>query len=475
MWAPQKGPQLEAILSTWCDELFFGGAKFGGKSDFLLGDFLQDVPTYGRHWQGIIVRQTMPELEDIIKRSHVLYPDTGAMWAEQKKTWTWPCGASLKMRQMERAEDFYKYNGHSYCWIALDELPQWPSLDGYKLMKGCLRWAEQHVPTKRMRATGNPMGPGVAEVKDYFIDYAPDGYTSFLDPETNMRRMFIPSLPKDNLIGLENDPGYIGRLKGMGSPKLVKALLEGKWDQIIGAFFEIFDTDLHVVQPFAVPASWPRIRSFDWGSAAPFSAQWWAVSNGEQPDLSHVPLEKRPYFPRDCMVMYREWYGKSGPNKGLRMDNKDIAAEIVRLSAGETYADNVASPDRFKSEGGPPIMETFWEAGIPFRRADDKRVAGWQQMLTRLNGYERIPMLRVFSTCSDFRRTLPLLQHDKLNPEDVDGDGEDHSAEAARYCLMARPWIPPDSVKPASKTIHKISLNDLWALRETGGGGYQRI
>jgi hypothetical protein len=45
-WALQAGPQLAAIQATWCTELFFGGARGGGKSDFLLGDFGRDVATY---------------------------------------------------------------------------------------------------------------------------------------------------------------------------------------------------------------------------------------------------------------------------------------------------------------------------------------------------------------------------------------------------------------------------------------------
>jgi len=69
VWSPQPGPQTEAIMADWCDELFYGGAAGGGKSDFLLGDFLQDVPTYSRHWQGILFRRTYNELEDVSRRS----------------------------------------------------------------------------------------------------------------------------------------------------------------------------------------------------------------------------------------------------------------------------------------------------------------------------------------------------------------------------------------------------------------------
>ena len=37
MWEPQPGPQSSALLADWCDELFFGGERGGGKSDFQLG------------------------------------------------------------------------------------------------------------------------------------------------------------------------------------------------------------------------------------------------------------------------------------------------------------------------------------------------------------------------------------------------------------------------------------------------------
>ena len=49
-WRPQPGPQEAAIRASFVDELFFGGARGGGKSEYLLGDFLSDVDTYGEHW-----------------------------------------------------------------------------------------------------------------------------------------------------------------------------------------------------------------------------------------------------------------------------------------------------------------------------------------------------------------------------------------------------------------------------------------
>src|SRR5882757_11561105 len=103
-WRAQPGPQLTAIRRDTVDELLYGGAVFGGKSDFLLGDFAQDVPRpYGQHWHGILFRKNYPQLEDLIARSKEIYPPwfPGVGWSNQTKTWTWPNGATLKMRFME--------------------------------------------------------------------------------------------------------------------------------------------------------------------------------------------------------------------------------------------------------------------------------------------------------------------------------------------------------------------------------------
>ncbi|XUM21046.1 hypothetical protein ACRAVF_27165 [Bradyrhizobium oligotrophicum S58] len=51
------------------------------------------------------------------------------------------------------------------------------------------------------------------------------------------------------------------------------------------------------------------------------------------------------------------------------------------------------------------------------------------------------PMLYVFSTCTDFIRTVPVLQHDQSRAEDLDTDAEDHAADDGRYACASRPWI----------------------------------
>lgn len=437
-WSPQPGPQTDAIEADWCPELFFGGARGGGKSDLLLGDFLQDVWNHGPAWRGVLFRRTYPELQEIILRSHEIFGPTGATWRESDKDWRWPNGAYLRMRYLEREADAARYQGHQYTWIGWDELPQWPSDKAYRMLFACLR-SSAIVPTKRVRSAGNPGGPGHQWVKARFIDPAPGGFEPIEDDLGPWERMFVPSRVQDNQILLDADPSYIARLKGSGSKELVRAWLEGDWSVVSGAYFPEWNPALHVVAPMPLPVRWTRFRSFDWGSARPFSVGWWAISDGE---LSA--------FPRGAMIRYREWYGMPAgqPNVGLKLTAEQVADGIKEREAGETIPIGVADPAIFAEDGGPSIAERMQRRGVMWRRADNKRVpqagamGGWDALRSRLVGEDGRPMIYLFDTCRDAIRTLPALQHDASRPEDVDTSAEDHAADEIRYACMSRPWVP---------------------------------
>lgn len=447
-WEPQPGPQAEAIVCTWCTELFFGGARGGGKSDYLLADYLQDVGKYGRNWQGVIFRRTYPELQEIVKRSQDLYKPTGATWREQDKEWRWPNGATLHLRYLEHSRDASRYQGHEYQWIGFDELTQWPSDEGYRMIMACLRCSRAEVATKRIRASGNPGGPGHQWVKARFIDAAPLGLTPIQDPITGMWRMYVPARVTDNKILLSQDPSYVERLKGVGSAALVRSWLDGDWNQISGAYYTEFN-EAHIVHPHEIPSTWTKFRSLDWGSSRPFSVGWYAISDGTRE------------YPKNAIIKYREWYGASAPNVGLKLPVEMVAQGI--LARGPEKIDySIADPAIFQSDGGPSIAETFKTHGVLFRPGDNKRIAGWEQIRSRLVGEDNRPMLFFFSTCRDTIRTLPSAQHDSVKAEDIDTDGEDHALDELRYACMSRPYVKPNQVAKKPRTVHEMTLNDLW-------------
>jgi hypothetical protein len=446
-WRAQPGPQLTAIQHDLVEELLYGGAVFGGKSDYLLGDFAQDVPRpYGQHWHGVLFRKNYPQLEDLISRSKEIYPAwfPGVSWSNQTKTWTWPNGATLKMRFMETDDDWMQYWGHAYTWIGWDEIALWSNPTPYQRMKARLRSASAQIPNKRIRASANPGGPGHHWVREHWkIGEYPLGSHRFIaDDGSGMTRIFIKARLKDNAIGIANDPGYEQRLEGAGSATFVKAIKDGDWSVIEGAFFSEFAESRHVMQPIELPAQWTRFRAMDWGSSKPFSIGWYAVSDGS--------LKQ---FPTGALIKYREWYGmKDGqPNVGLKLTaeqirtglknvpgQKDIPG-IVEREKGDKMTYAVIDPSAFQEDGGPSIASRM--APIIWRPADNKRIPGWDQLRGRLVGEEGRPMLYFFSTCIHTIRTLPMLQHDPSKAEDVDTDSEDHAGDETRYACMSRPWI----------------------------------
>ena len=454
VWIPQWGPQLAASEADWCDELFYGGERGGGKSDFQLGYQEDGALRYGKHSNGIMFRKTYPEMEELQSRAAEIFTASGAIFRVQPSAnypfsncWYWPNGATVKMRYIENEKDYGRYHGHQYTRISFDEVTEYSTPSGLLKMLSTLRSANG-VPCS-VRCTGNPGGVGHVWVKARYVDPAPP-FTPYTDPETGFTRMFVPSRLSDNQILVKNDPNYRSRILAAtdGNEALRKAWTEGAWDIVAGAFFSSWSSQLHVVKPVELPRDWTRFCSMDWGSSHPFSVGWWAVSDGSLPQ-----------FPAGAIIRYREWYGMSRPNVGLKMSAPAVAAGIIERE-NEAMAYRVADPAIFAENGGPSIAQsmlpTVWKPG------DNKRQPGWTQLNDRLIGIDGRPMIYFFSTCADTIRTVPAMQHDKHKIEDIDTDGEDHIADEIRYACMSRPWIRP---KP-----EPIVIPDPWDKRFDGDG-----
>lgn len=477
-WAPQAGPQ-KALIDCPFREVFFGGARGGGKTDGVLGKYAIKASRYGSGFNALFCRRELPMLDDAIARSHEIYGKIGADWNDQKKTWVFPGGGRLRFRPLERVQDADKYQGQNVSDVCIEEAGIYPDPKPIDRMFGILRSAKG-VPTQLI-LTGNPGGAGQSWIKARYIDPAPGGMTVLtrdLGNGSKHRYVFIPSRIRDNRLLLANDPQYIDNLHLVGGPKLVQAWLDGDWNAVEGAFFDCWSSEKHVVPPFKVPEDWLRFRSADWGSAAPFSVGWWAVVGDDH------KLPDGRLLPRGCIVRYREWYGASGPNVGLKMTAEEVARGIKLREVGDKITYGVLDPAAFAVDGGPSIAQMMAREGVIFRAADNKRVSqmgalsGWDQMRARLKGdAEGRPMLVVFETCRDFIRTVPGLQHDPDRPEDLDTDGEDHVADEARYGCMSRPYIPkkvaPErpthlvyEAQPDGRVVANMSVMDVVRAKE---------
>lgn len=211
-------PHLKQHAFLWlhCQEALFGGAAGGGKSDALLMAALQWVDTPG--YAAILFRRTFADLSlpgAVMSRAEEWLAHTDAKWNDNKKTWTFPSGATLTFGYLQHTKDKFRYQGAEFQYIGFDEVTQFPEED-YKYLFSRLRRpslpegeaedddrrraivrALSGVPL-RMRAATNPGGEGHRWVKRRFIDKEPEIPG---DPESEreaQERIFISSLLEDN-------------------------------------------------------------------------------------------------------------------------------------------------------------------------------------------------------------------------------------------------------------------------------------
>ena len=249
-----------------------------------------------------------------MERAKAIYVAAGAKWQAQRSRFVWPSGAMLYFRHLDRDADADLYQGHSYTRVYVEELTQFAAPGVVDKLKATLRSAAG--ATCGFRATCNPGGAGHNWVKARYIDVGPWNKVE----RAGLTQMFIPARLADNPKLADSDPGYVDRLRQSGSATLVKAWLEGDWNVVEGAFFDAW-SPRNIVAPFTIPPFWARIRSLDWGSAAPFSVGWWAIASDPTPVGDVV-------IPRGAMIRYREWYG-ARDGEGLRLTAEEVAAGIL--------------------------------------------------------------------------------------------------------------------------------------------------
>jgi len=467
-------------FNTPATELLYGGAAGGGKSHLMR----VAAVVWAAAIPGLQVYLFRRMHDDLIKNHMegpkgfraMLAPWVQAGFAtivqDEIRFWN---GSKIYLCHCHDEKDRFKYLGAEIHVLLIDELTTFTEVI-YRFLRGRVRAVgldkmpgEYKGRFPRILCSSNPGSIGHHWVKAAFIDNArPFELRRMDDDEGGMLRQYIPARLDDNPSMQQDDPSYRSKLRGLGSAALVKAMEEGDWNVVAGAFFDCWATDRHVIDPFAIPNHWTRFTSFDWGSARPFSVGWWAVSDGSN-------IGQRQY-PAGALIRYREWYGASGADVGLTLTAEQVADGIRQRERVERYGEyepinyRVADPSCWKVDGGPSIAERMAKRGVNMRPADNGRVNGWDQVRSRLLGDDIgldggfIPMLYVFSTCTAFIRTVPALQHDEDKPEDIDTDSEDHVGDETRYACQSRPYTRKPNVVLPMRGASEMRMSEAWEL-----------
>lgn len=426
--------QLKFIKSTGkADEVLYGGAAGGGKSYGQLIDGFLYAMTYKGSKQ-LILRRTFAELEkSLIRVSLEIFPKDVYHYNAGKHTGTFANGSIIDFGYCDSENDVYQYQSAEYDVIRFDELTHFTE-QMYIYLLSRLRGTTDFP--RAMKSSTNPGGIGHTWVKGRFIDVGEPMKIHRIGETT---RLFIPATVFENKELMKNDPNYVKRLKNL-SEKDRKQLLEGDWDTNEGQYFSEWQRELHVCEPFEIPAHWRRYFTMDYGLDM-LAGYWIAVD-----DFGNA-------------YVYREVY-----QSGLIIRKAaEAIKEAERDDVPEMY---IAPPDMWnrRQDTGKSVAELFFENDICLYKASNDRVQGWYNLKEWLHPQtdefgEKRPRLRIFANCTEVIRTLPALCFDKHNPNDVGDEVHEytHAADALRYWAAARPM---NAERAAEEDDERIPYED---------------
>lgn len=425
--------------------MMYGGAKGGGKSDFILFDFLPQLEWATRKWKengyltqgrAVLVRKEFGRLKDLINRAHIMFKliDPEVRWREQDHMFTFPCGYRFEFGHLEGPQDHDNYQGQQYSWVGFDQLEEIPEPQ-YRFIKLQIRNGDgpSDIPKSmwRVRSTANPMGRYADWVKERFVIPAREGFKIISETiktsqgDVVRERVFIPATLRDNP---HLPPEYEAEL--LSAPDHYRrAFLDGDWDVTPGSFFgDVFDPRIHVCDPFDLPKNWEVFRAADWGSKKPACCLWIAIDNDSNlivVEELYEPGQNGQYFGKKLLEVEEAW--KWVDSKGY--------------SKLHGYMDHQGRQDY--GALGPTPTEAMIEMGISWFDATKERNLGWTEIRRRLmergGPAGKTPGLRIFRNCRNLIRTLPNLIAKPEDLDDIDSKQEDHAADALRYGCMSRP------------------------------------
>ena len=388
----------------------YGGARGGGKSWALRRKLVGMCLCYPGI-RCLLVRRTLTEL----KANHIapLLSEYGDIlrFSAGENAFLMDNGSRIDCGYCDSERDALRYQGQEYDVIAIDEATQLTEVQ-FCALKAALRGVRD-MP-RRMYLTCNPGGVGHGWVKRLFIDRI------YRAGERAEDYRFISARVWDNRVLMEADPDYVATLQSLPE-RLRAAWLDGRWDVFEGQFFSEFDEQKHTVA--------------DGGDRGEVAACFVGMDYG---------------FDRLALLLVCE--DESGR---LFVEREFCRSELTLSEAAQALACFVqdapcrveyvvASPDlwnRRQDSGLSGISVMMRSADLPpFRRADDRRVAGWRLLREYLHGRDGQPYLQISGQCTELISCMQSLLYDPNTPEDASAHPHavTHAPEALRYAVMSR-------------------------------------
>lgn len=409
------------------DEVFYGGAAGGGKSYAQCIDDILKALQYNGIKQ-LILRRTFPELERSLIRTYLsILPKQLYSYNSSKHILFYNNGSITEFGYCENEKDVFKYMSAEYDIIRFDEATHFSDYQ-YTYLLSRLRGANKFP--KQAKSSSNPGNVGHAFFKERFIEGNIPMQQFSIDNKRT--RIFIPSTVFENKFLMDADPDYIDRLKELPETEQ-RALLYGDWDIFEGQYFREFRRDIHVIEPFVIPADWRRYRVLDYGLDM-LACYWIAISTDYN------------------AYVYKELYQSN-------LIISDAANKIKELTNEDIYQ-TLAPPDLWnrRQDTGKSAADIFKENGVTLVKSINDRILGWYNMKEWLKPYESFDeqtgedittsKLKITNNCTNLIRCIPLAQHDEKDANDIANEPHEitHSLDALRYfcAYFAKPSKPEE-------------------------------
>jgi phage terminase large subunit len=412
----------------------YGGARGGGKSwAARIKASLLALNYSGL--QILLLRRTLAELRGNHTIPLLKLLGKIATYREQSKEFIFPNGSRIVLGYCDNERDVLQYQGQAYDVIFIEEATQFTEFQFQTLTEsnrssGLCK--EKFYP--RMYFTCNPGGVGHTWVKRLFID------RQYQNKERAEDYTFIPARVYDNAFILENSPDYVRTLENLPEDRR-KAMLYGDWDIFEGQYFSEFNREIHTCKPFEVPKHWRVYIVFDYGLDMLAAYQ---IAVDEQ-GRGYVTNE---VYESDLIV--------------------SEAAKKMKEVLGDASI-WLAPPDLWnrRQETGKSVADIFSEHGISLTKSNNERVNGWMAVKEWLNPFKDVDevtraRLTIFDNCKNLIRTLPAVQYDDKNPNDVAKEPHEltHAPDAIRYFCVY--WTTAAQKSAKTGTYTKDMLEDWY-------------
>jgi hypothetical protein len=427
-----------AIPEEWSIALM--GGRGGGKTFAALLRIVRHLAKYGKDARVLILRENYKGLLQIEETMLMLLEQSfpgKVRWNRAEHLMRIDGGGTVEMGQIESFRDVSKFIGRESTLIFFDDVGQLREFRFMNLIKSNLR-SPAGVPLSVL-ATGNPGGAQHMTLKRLYLPHVPwrpfqiENETWVLTPSTMEDNPFLDHADyKRRIESATNDAG------------LRRAWIENDWSVEAGICFSSFseaDSVLPVDVPFRITRRWAPYVGMDWGTSAPACALFMGRCPGDVPGI-----------PAGSVVVFDEFATHAGPdelNKGLGYPPGVVAEEIIERCKHWNMPWHGVCDDSYGLGGSSDTLLTLFreDYNLHFEKPQSKnRVGGWSTINGMFaNAAERNgkPGLYISERCGYLLSTLPLLTRDPRRPEDILTTLADHAADALRYGISWRPWMPP--------------------------------